>query len=107
MDRSRHFKDLTNSVTNIEGKVYTIDDDKWSGEIVEQASIIEKGGGLLKVWHVWNKTVPINNRIRWLHTNRENSGNASQSELVLFFGVTPDLVQQQNPPSPSERGGDI
>ena len=21
----------------------------------------------------------------------------SQSELVLFFGVTPDLVQQQNP----------
>ena len=63
MDRSRHVKALTNSIANIEGKVYTIDNDKRSGEIVEWESIIEKWGGLLKVWCIWNKTTPINNHI--------------------------------------------
>ena len=49
MDRSRYFKDLTNGIANIEGKVYTIKDDKRSGKIMEWVSIIEKAGGLLKV----------------------------------------------------------
>ena len=33
-----------NSAANVEGKVYTINDDKQSRQIVEWASIIEKGG---------------------------------------------------------------
>ena len=47
IDRGRHFDDSTNGATNVEIKVYTIEDDKQSGETMERArKCYSKGGGL-------------------------------------------------------------